>query len=136
MHYELSEAQLAEIQEKLPPQFAALKDQYPVSISNAAEDWDTPPYREGYVPYDIDIYYRDYADGPDVSVINGQLQFIYLDHWVDDPDVIAMEIDGHWAYIQLQGRVILNRLGGAILPKVLVDSEEWLRIIIANLSSR
>jgi len=136
MHYELSEAQLAEIQEKLPPQFAALKDQYPVSISNAAEDWDTPPYREGYVPYDIDIYYREYADGPDVSVVNGQLQFIYLDQYVEEPDVIAMEIDGHWAYIQLQGRVILNRIGGVILPKVLVDSEVLLRTIVANMPSQ
>ncbi|NBD15519.1 MAG: hypothetical protein GVY04_05040 [Cyanobacteria bacterium] len=134
MAYEFSEKELADINEKLPPQYAALKDKYPVSIANAADDWDTPPYPEGYVPQSIDIYYQEHdALGPGLTIEDGKIGSIQFNNWVNDSDVIGVEIDSSWAYIQVEGRVILNRIGGAVLPNVLQSPELLLKATIAKI---
>lgn len=136
MAKELSPSELAEINEKLPPQYAALKDKYPVQIVNVADDWDTPPYPNGYVPQDIEVYYHAEGNGGDLYVRDGKLKSISLDSEVNDPEIIAVEIDGNWAYIQIEGRVILNRIGGAIFPDFLSKPDLLLRAIIAKIKQQ
>lgn len=130
MTYELSPAQIEEINSKLPTQFATLKDKYPSAIYNAAEAWDLSPYPEGYVPKTIEVYYEDDANGPAMSIDNGKLTYIELEDPVANPVMILMEIDAHPAYIQLEGRVILNRIGGALLPAVAVNAEVLLQSVL------
>lgn len=136
MPYHLSPHQIEEIESKLPPQYAALKDKYPVAISNVAEYWDIPSYPSGYVPQLIEIYYEDEADDSAIFIKNGQLVSIRLENTVKDPTVIMMEIDDQWAYIQLEGRIILDRRGGAILPDVVVNPSVLLSTILLNLPAR
>ncbi|NBD15518.1 MAG: hypothetical protein GVY04_05035 [Cyanobacteria bacterium] len=127
MASQMSEADLAKAREKLPPSFLGFKDQYPVSLTNAVDEWDTPPYPEGYIPHSVDVYFQEDALGPDLIIEAGKLKSLNFDAWADSPDVIVVEIDDQFAYIQLEGRVILDRLGGVVLPDVFVDPELLLK---------
>ena len=132
MPYHLSPHQIEEIESKLPPQYAALKDKYPVAISNAAESWDKPPFPPGYIPRSIDVYYADEADGPDICLENGELTFINLRDASPESTVIQVDINGSWSYIQIEGRVILNRLVGVVLPDVLVHPAVLMEVVLSN----
>lgn len=135
MTYELEPAQIEEINSKLPPQFAALKDKYPLTIYNVAEFWDLPPYLKDYVPESIDIYYRDENSmQADIAIRNGKLVYVELEDPITDPTLIYMTIEDDPAYVQIEGRVIFNRLGGAILPEIAINAEVMLRSILNGIS--
>lgn len=136
MAYELSPAQIEEIDSKLPPQFAALKDKYPQTIANVADFWDLPPYPTGYVPQFIDIYYEDdnYLK-PAVAIENGKVTYVELEDPATDPTLIYMAIEDDPAYVQIEGRVIFNRLGGAFMPDVAINPEALLRSILNGISA-
>ncbi|MFN6572021.1 hypothetical protein [Dendronalium sp. ChiSLP03b] len=120
--FPLSDYQLQVIS-KLPLEIAALADKYPSDIFNAAEYCDRPPFPDGYIPHFIEIYYREDADNSDVLIIDGVIKDYKISDEAHTKDqFIGMQIDDEWAYIQIEGRVILNRLGGLILPNVLADS--------------
>lgn len=136
MVYELSPTQLEEISRKLPPQFASLKDKYPSTIYNAAEAWNLSPYPEGYVPKTIEVYYEDETNKPAMFIDNGLLTYIEIEDPVADPTMIMMEIDAHPAYIQIKGRIILNRIGGAVLPAVAVSAEALLKSVLNGLPAK
>lgn len=131
MAYELEPAEIEEINTKLPPQFAALKDKYPQTISNIARYWELPPYPPGYIPEDIDIYYVDdnFIDSA-IAIEKGNLKFVQLEHTVVDPSLIYLAIESDPAYVQIEGKVIFNRLGGAVLPEVAINLEFMLRSIL------
>ncbi|MBD2303437.1 hypothetical protein [Nostoc sp. FACHB-190] len=105
---------------KLPLDIALLANNYRADILNAAEFWDEPPFPENYVPELVEIYYGD-ADSPHVFIRKGKLE----DYSLIDSDAnaksIAVQIDHQWAYIQIEGQEILNRLGGVVLPEVIID---------------
>ncbi len=135
MTYELEPAQIEEIDSKLPPQFAVLKDKYPLTIYNVADSWSFPPYPKGYVPEFIDIYYNDKDTmRSDISIQNGRLVYVELEDPVTDPALIYMTIEDEPAYVQIEGRVIFNRLGGAILPEIAINTEVMLRSILNGIS--
>ncbi|MCU0536465.1 MAG: hypothetical protein MUD14_21465 [Hydrococcus sp. Prado102] len=129
----LSLEELREIEQKLPPQFAALKDKYPVTIAAVARDWDKPAYPQGYRPQLIEIYYEDDCDSA-IFIWNGELVSLELEESVANPSFTVVDIDDETAYVQIEGRVILNRLGGAILPNVALDPEIFLRSALGKLS--
>jgi hypothetical protein len=129
----LSLEELKEIEEKLPPQFAALKDKYPVTIAAVARDWDKPSYPQGYRPQLIEIYYEDDCDSA-IFIWNGELVSLELEESVANPSFTVVDIDDETAYVQIEGRVILNRLGRAILPNVALDPEIFLRSALGKLS--
>lgn len=136
MAYELEPAQIAEIDSKLPPQFAALKDKYPLTIANVAEFWELPPYPTGYVPEFIDIYYDDEDTlQAAISIKNGKLAYIELEDPVTDPALIYLTIEDDPAYVQIEGRVIFNRLGGAVLPDIINNPEALLKSILCGISA-
>lgn len=135
MTYELEPAQIEEINSKLPPQFIALKDKYPQTIFNIARYWDLPAYTSGYIPEYIDIFYEDdnFID-PAITIKNENLTCVELEDPVVDPKLIYMAIEDDPAYVQVEGRVIFNRLGGTVLPEVLIDVEVMLRAILNGIS--
>ena len=137
MPYELDAAQIEEINSKLPPQFAALKDKYPLTICNVAEFWDLSGYPEGYIPEWIDIYYKDEPTmQADISIRDGQLTYVELEDPVTDPSLIYMTIEDDPAYVQIEGKVIVNRLKGVVLPDALVNSEVMLRSILSGIAAQ
>lgn len=133
--YPLSAQEIQEIEEKLPPQFAALRDRYPITIAAIARDWDLPPYPEGYVPQFIEIYYSEAnaAYCPAICVDSGELRYLKLEDPVVDPSLVILDIDDETAYVQVEGRIIFNRLGGAILPDLALSPEKLLQSIIASI---
>lgn len=128
MTYELSPAQIEEIDSKLPPQFAALKDKYPVAISNAAEYYDEPPFEEGYVPELIEVYYGEEADSAGIFAWNGSVS-VNLNNYQPNSPVLMKQIDGQWAYIQIGSITLLDRAGGVILPPIADESKFMLDLM-------
>lgn len=128
MAYELSPAQIQEIDSKLPPQFAALKDKYPVAISNAAEYYDAPPFEEGYVPELIEVYYGEEADSAGILAWNGSVS-VDLNNYEPGASVLMKQIDGQWAYVQIGSIVLLDRAGGVILPPIAEESNFMLDLM-------
>jgi hypothetical protein len=105
---------------KLPPEIAALASYYPTDIMNAAEFWHEPPFPENYIPSLIEVYYGDTASS-DIFILNGELRDYQIRNFDKSTPSIAVQIDDQWAYIQVEGKEILNRLGGVILPDVIVE---------------
>ncbi len=114
MSYKLSPQQLKEIA-KLPQWMQKLKDEYPVTISNVAEDYELPPLPAGYEPYSIEEYYGEEVEDSYLFTLKGKICSLNLEA-VDYTGVTRIMIDGHWAYIQIRHEVLLNRLGGVVLP--------------------
>ncbi|WP_250126338.1 hypothetical protein [Chroococcidiopsis sp. CCMEE 29] len=130
MAYEFSESDLQRII-KLPAWIQTLKDKYPVSVVNTADTWEEQPLPEDYIPKEVEIFYGDDVDDSDLFIRDGKLYFFSLREPVD-ANVIQVLIDGNWAYIQVECRVILDRLGGVILPDVVVNPEAILHSVIKS----
>lgn len=105
------------------PQFAALKDKYPYAVLNAADNWEETPFPVGYVPRTIDVYYGDDVLEPSLSVENGNLTSLKFPNEEESlTPVTQIDVDGRWAFIEVEGVVLLNHLEGVVLPEVLVDT--------------
>lgn len=135
MAYQLIQYHLDIINQNLPPQFAALKDQYPSTIFNAADHWDKPKFPQGYVPTEIEIYYQDSAIGPAISWQNGKLRYVTIEEIPVNPDVTAVMVDNIWTYIGVRHHVILDRTEGVQFPPELTHQELMLRQIIHSMTS-
>lgn len=114
---------------KLPPEIAALADKYPVEIVNAAEFWNDPLFPDNYIPHLVEIYYGN-TDGPDVFVMDGELISFHMRHLEAVTPIIAVQIDDQWAYIQIKGQEILNRLGGVVFPDVIINPTTFLHSVL------
>lgn len=136
MTYQLPPDELEAIQANLPPQFAVLKNEYPMCIGAAATNWGNPPYPEGYIPEIIDVYYSEDALGPNMTIEKGKLTKIEFEEIAASPEIVVVEIDYEIAYIQIRGRAILNRIGGAILPAVIASPELLLKASMKTLPSQ
>jgi hypothetical protein len=128
MAYEFSESDLQRII-KLPAWIQALKDKYPVSVVNTADTWEEQPLPEDYIPKEVEIFYGDDVDDSDLFIRDGKLYSFSLREPVDS-NVIQVLIDGNWAYIQVENCIILDRLGGVILPEVVVNPEAIVNSVI------
>ncbi|BAZ02850.1 hypothetical protein NIES37_68630 [Tolypothrix tenuis PCC 7101] len=124
----LSEYEL-QLLSKLPLDIAALVKNYRTDIINAAEFWDEPPLTVNHVPEFIEIYYGD-AESPHIFIVNGELQDYNVTNLPDNTKSISVLIDDQWAYVQIEGQVILNRLGGVILPDVLVSPSSLINSLV------
>lgn len=126
----LPPSEIEHIDSTLPPQFADLKEKYPYAIVNAADYWNEPPFSVGYIPHLIDVYYGDGAENPDICIEDGRLTSINfpLEGSAQSP-VIQLDVDGRFAFIQIEGIVILNLLSDLVLPDVLVDQFALLKAV-------
>lgn len=126
--YQFTEYELQQLA-KLPAGIAALAEKYPVDIVSAAEYWDMPPLPEGYVPDNIEIYYDDHYQ-PYLSIECGKLTSFQLREPGNEPTTVVVMLDHNWAYAQIEGRVILDRLGGVVLPDVLLNPVSLLQTVL------
>ncbi|WP_375491816.1 hypothetical protein [uncultured Nostoc sp.] len=124
----LSEYEL-QLLSKLPLDIASLVNNYRTDILNAAEFWGEPPFPENHVAKFIEIYYDD-AESPHIFIVNGELKDYNVTNLPDNTKSISVLIDDQWAYIQIEGDVILNRLGGVVLPDVLVSPSTLINSLI------
>lgn len=118
---EFSEYELG-VLSNLPMDLAVLANQESnrVSMINAAEYYNEPPFPDNYIPEFIEVYYQD-ADSPHIFIVKGQLKDYNVANLPDVTKTVSVLIDDEWAYVEVEGHVILNRLGGVILPDVLVN---------------
>jgi hypothetical protein len=127
MVHSLTPTQHQFIEQTLPTEIAALCDHYPNTIYEVASAWHYPELPVGYLPNLIEVYYSndDGADAADLTIEQGHLTRVRLP--IDDTtcDVIQIEVDGHWAFIQINSQIVLDRLSGrVVLPEVLLDAAQ------------
>ena len=109
--------EVAFIQSKLSLEFALLRHKYPNAVWNAADCWDDAPLPANYKPNRIEIYYADSADTPHIHFENDQVQYINLPPNAGQSQVIQVWIDGNCKYVEVEGQIILNKLGDVQLPQ-------------------
>lgn len=115
--------EIALIQSRLPVESAQLRHKYPNAVWNAADCWNDAPLPANYKPNRIEIYYADQADSPHIYFENDQVQYINLPADVNLPadigqsQVIQVWVDGECRYVEVEGQIILNKLGEVQLPQ-------------------
>lgn len=124
----LSEYEL-QLLTKLPLDIVALVNNYRTDVINAAEFWNEPPFPESHIPEFIEIYYGD-AESPHIFIMNGEIKDYKVSNLPDNTKSISVLIDDQWAYIQIEGQEILNRLGGVVLPDVLVSPSTLINSLV------
>lgn len=135
MAYPLNQYQIELINEKLPPQFAALKDRYPSTVFNAADGWSQPKFPQGYLPKDIIVYYGESAPSSAIRWQNGQLKKVLIEAIPVAPDVTQVKLDNIWVYIQIGQHIILDRTVGIQFPPELTQHELMLKKLVHAMSS-
>ncbi|MCC5640008.1 hypothetical protein LC593_30105 [Nostoc sp. CHAB 5844] len=129
MYYPLTERDRAMIS-KLPPEIAALANKYPSDIFNAAESWNDPSFPDNYIPETIEIF----CDNESVVFIqDGELQDYQPTIAERNSTTITVIIDSNFAYIEIEGQEILNKLGGVIFPDIFVSHSELILEIAGEL---
>ncbi|MFQ4143028.1 hypothetical protein [Chlorogloeopsis sp. ULAP02] len=108
---------------KLPAEIAVFAEQHPTDILDTATFWNKPHLSESYVPELIEIYYGNtiHSDGSDISIMNAQLKHYKISNFDSNIQSIAVEVDGELAYIEVEGKEIVNRLSKLVLPDVVVE---------------
>ena len=132
MSEQFSEYELEQIS-KLPMDIALLAHKYKIDIVNAGEVWGEPPFPAGYNPESIEIFYGS-ENEPSICTLNGKLD----EYNTSEPDgklrSLAVMFDGQWAYIQVENKVIINRLGGVVFPEVIVEPSVLIQSILSRLN--
>lgn len=117
---ELSSYEKQIIAQNLSPQLAELKAKYPCAVFNAADCQDLPPL-PAYKPASFDMYFGDEDNPeelPNISFKDGQLDYLHLTEDCVNNPVIQIEIDANWAYIEIEKKILLDRLGNVVLPRI------------------
>jgi hypothetical protein len=91
--------------------------QYPNATLNAEDSINVPPFPNGYRPKEIEVYLGDSCSDSAYHYRDGKWFDISLKN-ITDESVVQILIDDQWAYIQAGNEVLLDRLGGAVLPEV------------------
>ncbi len=128
MAYELCEHDLQKIAQ-LPLWIQQLKDKYPLAVYNTSDAYYLEPFPIGYHPKEIEIYYGDDYEDSDFYIEGTELTD-FNEKTPPDLSVTQLRIDGDWAYIQVEGIIILDRLSGVILPEIVLNHEVLLRSIL------
>lgn len=123
---------------KLPSEIAILAHKYPSSVVNAADNYFRAPLPEGYWPTNyIEVYYGEDPEDTslDIKCLIRDGKPVYELTHLDlkepaDKNVVQVLFDGDFVYIEIEGKIALNRLGGAILPDVLIRPETMLQMLI------
>lgn len=134
MAYKLNQYQIDLIDEKLPPQFAVLKNRYPSTVYNAADHWDKPRFPEEYIPNRIAIYYQESAPSSAITWENGRLKKVVVEEIPVSPDVTQVMVDNTWIYICIQQQVLLDRTKGIKFPPELTQHELMLKKLVHAMS--
>ncbi|WP_373524758.1 hypothetical protein [Nostoc sp.] len=113
---------------KLPADIAALAQKYPCEIVNVVEAWDDKPFPSDYIPQYIETYI-DAGDEPSLRVLEGSLTDYIPAKSLDDIKTIQVIIDGKFAYIEIESRVIIDHIGGVVFPAIATNPVELMQIL-------
>ncbi|WP_341531990.1 hypothetical protein WKK05_40590 (plasmid) [Nostoc sp. UHCC 0302] len=114
---------------RLPPDIAALANRYPSEIVNVSDSWDNKPFPEGYVPQSIEVYTAEIENA--VISIWDNVLLGYIPYQTEsNPSSLTLILDADFAYIEIEGREILNHIGGAVIPEINTDISGLLQSII------
>ncbi|MBW4426934.1 MAG: hypothetical protein RMY64_15085 [Nostoc sp. DedQUE08] len=116
---------------RLPSDIAALADRYPSELVNISDSWDEKPFPEGYIPRTIEVYTAEIEDAV-ISITDNVLVGYIPCPTEANPSSVTVVVDGDFAYIEIEGREIINHIGGAILPKINTNITELLQTIITG----
>lgn len=126
MSYPLTEYDRQQIA-NLPLEIASLADKYPCEIVNVVESWDDLPFPANYTPQYIEVY-ANAGDVPNLCVLEGNLTD-YLPIETDNAKTIQVIIDGKFAYIEVEGKVLIDNIGGVIFPVIATNPAELMQIL-------
>ncbi|MBC1300112.1 hypothetical protein GNF11_35575, partial [Nostoc sp. UCD122] len=98
-------------------------------ILNTADSWDNLPFDANYLPECLEVYSSD-ADDANIFVLNGVLKDYVPSRAEKNTSSITVMIDGEFAYIEVEGRQVLNKLGGIVLPEVAINPELLIQSIL------
>ena len=102
---------------------------YPNATLNAEEFINAPPLPNGYQPKEIEVYLGDSSDDSVYHYRDGKW-FAINGANITDESVVQILIDDRWAFIQAGNEVLLNRMGGIMLPKI--PSKEFIASQISD----
>jgi hypothetical protein len=117
----------------LSPDIAALVDKYPREMMNVIYAWEERPFPEGYIPKRIDIYYALPGE-VNVRILDGVLTKYNVPEFEGNPHYVSVFFDEKIAYIEIEGQEVLNKLGGATLPKVTIDPSTLIEMLTGSKS--
>ena len=91
--------------------------QYLDSINSAEEYRNVPPFTEGYKPKEIEVFFGNSPIDSTYHYRNCEWFDINLENSGEEP-VTQILVDNQWAFIQVEDKVLLDRMGGIELPEI------------------
>ena len=91
--------------------------QYLDSIRSAEEFINVPPFPAGYKPKEIEVFFGNSPIDSTYHYRNGEWFDINLENSGAEP-VTQILIDNQWAFIQVENKVLLDRMSGVELPEI------------------
>lgn len=113
---------------KLPSEIASLADRYPIQVMNVAHSWENRPLPENYIPHHISVYCGD-SEESSVLFLNGKFVDFTPVQVKRENTSLSVRVDGDFVYIEIEGREVLNKLGGLVLPEISFSPEELIKNI-------
>ena len=91
--------------------------QYLDSINSAEEYRNVPPFPEGFKPKEIEVFFGNSPIDSTYHYRNCEWFDINLENSGEEP-VTQILVDNQWAFIQVEDKVLLDRMGGIELPEI------------------
>lgn len=90
---------------------------YPSALTNAQDGAKHPPLSEQYQAHEIEFFVGATPSDSICHFKGGELIDFNLNNAGIEP-VYQVLIDHVWAYVEADGQVLLDRLGGFVLPQI------------------
>ncbi len=103
---------------------------YPNALINAQDGATYPPLSPQYQAREIEFFIGDSASDSVCHFKDGNWKYFNLKNAEPEP-VYQILIDDRWAYIEADGHVLLDKLGGYVLPPI---SQQQITQAIAKFS--
>ncbi|WP_414541659.1 hypothetical protein [Nostoc sp. CCY0012] len=120
---------------KLPSDIATFANKYFIQyfneFVNTIDSWHDEPLPDGYIPHSFEIYYGT-SHSPHIHIVDGVLEEYTLPELEKNSPSVTLIIDSNFVYIEVEGKEILNKIGGAILPKIITNPS----LLLSSLTNR
>jgi hypothetical protein len=130
------DADLALMKANIHPEIQELGAEFPLALIQAAQGVGLEPLPAGYEAQLVEVYRN--GNGSASQVFHGE-ELKYLDPddvTASNDDVIVVEIDGYFRYVEIKGVEVLNTLGEFELPKAIADPSVQAQVVTALMSQQ
>ncbi len=90
---------------------------YPNAVINAKDGAMHPPLSAEYRAREIEFFIGDISGDSVCHFKDGKLLYFDIENAKNEP-VYQVLIDNAWAYIEADGKILLDRLNGFVLPQI------------------